>query len=116
MARRLTQTHVPRNHGTKHLLLEEAAYVARHLLSQVRALIAHSQEHPFDIEIRIERRANAPQRPDEFRQSFEREVFAVERDQRRVSRDQTIERQQSERWRTVHDDVVVRIPNALEEN
>ena len=48
--------------------------------------------------------ADAAQRGDEIGKPFEREVFAVQRDQHGVGRDQRVEREQPERRRRVDDD------------
>ena len=50
--------------------------------------------------------AHAPHRADEIGQPLEREVLAVQRDEHRVGGDQRVEREQSERRRTVDEDVV----------
>src|ERR1043165_8314359 len=67
------------------------------------------QQHALDIEARIERGADAANRADQFGQSLECEVLAVQRNQNRVSGHQRVEREQSERWRTIDEDVVVAI-------
>ena len=36
----------------KHLLLEELAHVARDLLTEIRAIVVHRQQHAFDVERR----------------------------------------------------------------
>ena len=53
--------------------------------------------------------------PDEIREAFEREIFAVQRNQHGVSRDESVERQQAERGRAVDEDVVVRVAQRADE-
>ena len=106
VARRLAQPNVARNDRVEHLLLEELADVARHLLAEIRAFVVHRQQHAFDVERRIERAAHAAHRADELGEPFEREVLAVQRNQHGVGRDQRVQRQQAERRRTVDEDVV----------
>ena len=59
-------------------------------------------------------RADAAQRRDEIGEPFEREVFAVERNQHRVGGDERVERQQPERRRRVDEDVVEPVAQAVE--
>ena len=54
----------------------------------------------------IERGAHAAHRADEIGEPFEREVLAVERNQHGVGGDERVQRQQTERRRTVDEDVV----------
>ena len=54
----------------------------------------------------VERRAHAPHRRDEIGEAFEREVFAVQRDQHAVGGDERVEREQAERRRRIDDDEI----------
>ena len=87
----------------------------RHLLPQIRALVEHRQQHAFDVERRIERRAHAAHRADEIGEPFEREVLAVQRNQHGVGGDERVERQQAERRRAVDEDVVVVVAHRREQ-
>ena len=87
----------------------------RDLLPEVRALVEHRQQHALDVERRIERGADAAHRADEIGEPFEREVFAVQRNQHGVGGDQRVERQQAERRRAVDEDVVVVVAHAAEQ-
>ena len=106
MARRFAEPDVARDHGAEHFFLEELPHVGRDLLAQVRPLVEHRQQHAFDVERGVERRAHAAHRADEIGEPFEREVFAVQRNQHRVGGDERVEREQSERRRAVDEDVV----------
>ena len=99
VARRFGEPDVARDHRAIDLVLEELAHVARDLLAEIGALVVHRQQHAFDVERRVERGANAAQRGHEIGEAFEREVFAVQRDQHGVGGDQRIEREQAERRR-----------------
>src|SRR5690606_1032971 len=61
------------------------------------------------------RRADAAQRRDEVGQSFERKIFAVQRDQHGVGRDERVQREQAERRRAVDEDTVEAIAQRLQE-
>ena len=106
VAGRFGEAHVARDHRAVDLVLEELAHVARHLLAEVRALVVHRQQHAFDVERRVERRAHAPHRRDEIGEAFEREVLAVQRNQDAIGGDERVQRQQAERRRRVDDDEV----------
>lgn len=56
-----------------YLLLEELPHVARDLLPEVGALVAHREEHALDVECGIESGAHAAHRPDEIGKAFEGE-------------------------------------------
>ena len=106
VARRLAEADVARDDGAKHFLLEELPHVGRDLLSEIRALVEHREQHAFDVERRVERGADAAHRADEIGEAFEREVLAVQRNQDRVGGDERVQRQQAERRRAVDEDVV----------
>ena len=86
--------------------LKNCAHVGRDLLSEIRALVEHREQHAFDVERRVERGADAAHRADEIGEPFEREVLAVQRNQHGVGGDERVERQQAERRRAVDEDVV----------
>ena len=115
MARRLAEPDVARDDGVEDAVLEELADVARDLLPEVRALVVHGHQHAGDVERGIERGAHAAQRRDEIGESFEREVFAVERDQHGVGGDERVEREQAERRRRVDEDEVESFAQRLEQ-
>ena len=115
VARRLAEPDVARDDGAKHFLLEELADVGRDLLPEIRPLVEHRQQHAFDVERRIERRAHAAHRADEIGEPFEREVLAVQRNQHGVGGDERVQRQQAERRRTVDEDVVELVAQRLEQ-
>src|SRR6266852_2024071 len=65
VTRGFAEPDVSRNHRAVYLFLEELSHVGRDLLTQIRALITHRQEHAVDIERGVERRADTPNRADE---------------------------------------------------
>src|SRR6188508_3071217 len=115
VARRFGEPHVARDDRAIHLVLEELADVLRDLLSKIGALVIHRQQHAFDVERRIERGAHAPHRADEIGEAFEREVFAVQRNQHAIGGDERVEGQQSERRRRIDDDEVVLVAERHEQ-
>ena len=91
MAWRLREPYVARNDCLKHFLFEEFAHVRRYLRAQIRSLVIHRQQHAIDIERRIQSRAHTPQRRHEIGQSFEREIFAVQRNEHRFGCDKRVQ-------------------------
>ena len=92
--------------------LKNARMSLRDLLPEVRALVVHRHQHAGDVERRVERGADAPQRGDEIGEPFEREVLAVERNQHGIGGDERVEREQAERRRRVDEDEVEAVARA----
>ena len=63
----------------------------------------------------IEAAADAPQRGNEIGESFEREVFAIERDQDRIGGDEGVQREQAERRWRIDEHVVEAIAEAADD-
>src|SRR4029079_17937647 len=85
-ARSLPQAHGPRDRGPEDLVLEVLADLAHDLLSEVRALVHHGEQHALDVQAGIERALYAPHRVHELRDPLQREVFALQRDEHGVGR------------------------------
>src|SRR5204863_169919 len=73
----------------------------------VHPIVIHGEDDPFDLQPRIERVAHALNGGEQLRDPFERKVLALHRHQDRVGGAQTIDGEESERWRQVDEDVVV---------
>jgi len=96
--------------------LKKTADIIRYLLTQIRPSIEHRQQHAFDVEGGIESGANTPHGADKIRQAFDREVFAVQRNEyQRRPRDERVQRQQSERRRAIDENVIELIARAREQ-
>ena len=115
MTRRLTELHVAGNDRVEDFLFEELAHIARNELTKVRSIVVHRQQHALDLERRIQAAANTSHRADKIGKTFERKVLAVERNQHRVCGHQRVEREQSERWWAVDEDVVEARPERVED-
>ena len=57
----------------------------------------------------------ARERVHELGQTFEREIFALQRNQNAVRRGQRIDREQAERWRAIDEDVIAVVAGAFEQ-
>ena len=106
VTRRFAEPDVARDDVLVDAILEELANVFRDLLTEIRALVVHRQQHAGDVERRVERAAHAAERGDEIREAFEREVFAGERNEDGVGGDERVEREEAERRRRVDEDDV----------
>ena len=78
-----------------------------HVVRQVGALIVHGQNDSRDREPRVEVSLDTMDGGYQITDPFEREILALERYQNLISRGQRVDRQMSERGRTVQQDVVV---------
>src|SRR5690606_38371289 len=110
-ARRLGKTHVARDRRSKHPAAEILLRLGRDLAREVQALIVHREEHTFDLEPRVQAPLDQPHRVQELLQSLQRIEFALDRDQHGVGSSQRVQRQQSERGRTVDQHEVVIRPD-----
>src|SRR4029079_11427399 len=50
VARGFAESDVARDHSTKDFLFEESAHIIRDLMTEIRALIAHREQHAVDVE------------------------------------------------------------------
>ena len=104
VTRRLTKPNVARDDAVVDAILKEFANVFGDRLSKIRSLIVHRQQHASDVERRVERTAHAAQCCDEIGQPFEGEIFAGERNEHGVGRDERVQCEQAERRRSVDED------------
>ena len=61
----------------------------------------------FDVERGVQSGAHAAHGADQIRETFEREVLAVQRDEHGVGGDEGVEREEAQRRRTIDEDPVV---------
>jgi len=73
----------------------------RHVLPEGVSRVVHGAQQPFDLEPRIEVRADLADRLHEIRQPFERVILALHRDQHRIGGAEPVQRQQGQRRRAV---------------
>src|SRR5690349_13472135 len=96
MAWRLAQFDVARNDRLEDLLLEELANFARDGLTQVRPVVAHGQQHAFNVERRVQTGLHSTNCLNKLRQALQSEVLAMQRNQHGVRRDESIECQKAQ--------------------
>ena len=111
MAGRFSQANVPRDGRHTQLLPKKFLKLRGHLLRQVGALIKHSEHHALDRQLSVEARANSFHAVQQLRDSFQRKVFRLHRDQHGVCGHQCIQGKQIERRRTVQHDELEALVN-----
>ena len=93
VAWRLGETHVSRNDGLKHLVLEKFANVFGDLGSQIRSLVVHRQQHAIDVERGVQAGLHPTQSRHQIGEPLEREIFAMKRNEDRLGGDKRVQRQ-----------------------
>ena len=91
-------------------IAEVAANLVADLRAEARSRVVHRQHGALDLESRVEVVGDEADRGQELPEALEREVLALDRDERGVRRRQGVDREQAERWRAVDEDVVVAGP------
>ena len=107
MRRRFGEADVARNHRAIELVAEMFFELGRDVLRERVARVVHRAKEPFDLEPRVQMRAHLADRLHEIRQTFERVVFALHRNQYGVGGAQAVQRQQRKRWRAIEQNEVV---------
>src|SRR5689334_20539353 len=80
-ARRLTQPDIPRNHRAVDPLGEVTPGLVHDLLREIQAVVIHGQEHPLDLQGRIEALLHQANRSEQMAQPLQGVVLALHRDQ-----------------------------------
>ena len=99
--RRFADSHIARDHRPEHQLAQIFAGVGLDLLGQVVAAIIHRQHNPFDPQVRIGRTAHVADGQQKLAETFQRKKLALQRHKHGMRGDQRIDRQQTQRRRTV---------------
>src|SRR6266550_4529063 len=109
MTWRLSQSNISRNGRGAKLVSEISFQLSRYLLCQISAIVKHGEDHTLDGQVGIEGPANPLHRIQQLRDSFERKVFRLHRNQHCIRSDQRIQRKQIESWRTIQHDELIAI-------
>ena len=83
------------------------AHFRGHLVGQPKPGIVHGQQESFYFQFRIEFRLGHFNRIEQLAESFQCEIFALDRNQYAVGGDQGIERHEAQRRRTIDQDKIV---------
>ena len=92
---------VARNDRVVHV--EVTTHFGGHLVGEVVAGVEHRQQYAVDLEMLVDRRAHAFDRPDQLRQPLERVVLGLDRYQDLIGSGQGVDRDQPAQFEGVVD-------------
>jgi hypothetical protein len=105
VAGRFSKPNRTRDDRLKDFFPERIAHARHHFMAQVGARVVHRQHDAFQLQRRVAADAlDALDHLENFRESFEREVFALQRNQHGVGRGQRIRHEHAERRRAIDQD------------
>ncbi len=78
MTRCLGQSNISRDYALEDLIPEETTQISRDLLRECRPVVIHRQENAFDLEVSIDRPADAHMRIKKLRNALDGEIFALD--------------------------------------
>ncbi len=84
------------------------------LNGQIGASVKHGQQNTLHTNALIHTALNRPHSGHQLCQALQRVVFALQRHKKRISRTERVERQQSERRRTVNENKVIILTDLVE--
>jgi len=106
-ARRFTQSHAARDDSFVNAIGKMLAHVSDDLLAEVCSGIEHCHDDASQLEPLVRARTEyLLDYPHDFNQSFQREIFALDRRQQFVSGGKRIAHQNSKRRRTVEENEI----------
>jgi len=106
-AGRFRQSHVARDGDREHAAAEVLFRLFGDLFAEIEPRVVHRQQHAFDRERGIEIALHELHGVEQLRETFERVVLALNRDDHAVSGCQHVQREETERRRAVDHDVAV---------
>lgn len=107
MAGGLGQPDISRNRCLEYHPTVEAPQIRGDRWSEVCSFVVHRQQEAFDPQLRIDCATKSRQGIEEFRNAFERIVFALNWDQQRIGGGQGVEGEQVQSRRAVKEDELV---------
>ena len=107
VARRFGKANIPRDDRLEDAVAEMSPNLASDVGGQLRSTVVHRQYDALDRELRVEVVADEIESREQLRQSFQGVVLTLERDENGFGGGQCVDGEESQRWRTVHEDVVV---------
>ena len=115
MAGAFAETNVPRNHRPVDLFTEMILDLAGHRMGQAIPSIVHGQEQPLDKQPLVEALLHLANGLDQLRQPFQSKIFALHRNQDRVSGGQAIDGKKPQRGGTVNQDILKMFPDRTQD-
>ena len=82
------------------------AHLVGDLVGELRAPVVHREQDRRDVQARVEVSAHEVDVVEQLTEAFQRVVLTLDRDQHLVRRDERVDREQAQRRRAVHEDVV----------
>ncbi len=104
---RLGEAHVARDRNSEHLRAEILLRLVSHLLREIEPRVVHREQHAVDRERGIEVPLHEFDGIEELRETLERVVLALDRNQHAVGRRQHVECEEAERGWTIDHHVLI---------
>lgn len=114
MARSLGKAYIARDHGLEYICPEKLPEVGCYLPGQIRPVVKHGKENPFDPQGMSEGFADAVDSIHEFGDAFQCKKLALNRHQHRIGRHQGVQSEKVQGWRAIDQDEVVSVPDAFQ--
>src|SRR5882724_201611 len=114
VARRLREPHVARNHRVEDLAREIAVHLVADLERQARPAIEHREHDALDREARVQALAHEPDGLEKLREPLQGVELALKGHEDAVGSHKGVDREESERGRTVNDHEVVGLGHGLD--
>ena len=114
MARSFTEPDVPRNQRLIDLVPEDRAHFVDDLTREIGPVVIHRHQDAFDGQFRVQGGTDPFDRVDQLGDAFQRQVFALNRNQHRIGGGKRIEGQQAERRGAVDHDEIVQVTNLIQ--
>ena len=102
----LTEPHVARDDCAENLVLEVTRHFLDYLVSKPGPYVVHGEEDAANLQLGIQVLLHPVDGLEEKAQSFEGKIFALQRDDDEISRNEPVQSQEPQRRRTVDEDVV----------
>ncbi len=115
VARTFAQLHVALDDGLEHQFLEVSLHLVVNLVGKAETAVVHGEQEAFDLEFRVELALDDLDGVEQFADTFKSEIFALHRDDDAVGCCQRVDGDESERRRTVDEDVVIFVADRLQE-
>jgi hypothetical protein len=109
----LGQANISRDHCVENLCSKECSKICSDLLRKRRAIVIHRQKNAFDSERRIDGAAKSGERIEQFRDAFQGQELALDRNHDCVCCGQGVQSQDIERGRAIDEYEVIAVANWL---
>src|SRR5882762_9615614 len=101
MTRTFREPDAPRYHAAKNFFRKMLSHFVRDFVAETIPRVEHRQHQALEFETRPKRRLDFVDRAEQRAEPLERVVLALHRNQHRIRRDESIQSENSKRWRRV---------------